>query len=89
MGLEDGAVEEGFLGGGRVVGVHVAGVGHLLVRHLSRCVRLQPVDPAVPHPVAELLLLPVQNVLRGGGVMTMIRVPESKSLIRIGYRVLF
>lgn len=31
-----------------------------------RSVGLQPVDPAVADAVAELLLLPVQNVLKNG-----------------------
>jgi len=35
-----------------------------LVRDDGRRVRLEPVDPVVPHPVGELLLLPEEHLLR-------------------------
>lgn len=47
----------------------VLGCGQLLVRHHTVCVCLEPVDPAVAHAVAELLLLAPQHVLRQVGLV--------------------
>eukprot|EP00123_Amoebidium_parasiticum_P000874 comp11789_c0_seq1/m.6394 comp11789_c0_seq1/g.6394 ORF comp11789_c0_seq1/g.6394 comp11789_c0_seq1/m.6394 type:complete len:565 (+) comp11789_c0_seq1:267-1961(+) len=62
--LEDGAVEVALLGGGRVVGEPVLGVGKLGIGDHLLGVLLEPIDPAVAHTVRELLLLAPEHLVR-------------------------
>ena len=64
MLLEDAPVEIRFLGRRGVERIARRGGGEFAIGHRLLRVRLQPVDPAVTHAVAELLLLPPQDFLR-------------------------
>src|SRR5690606_33351530 len=62
--LEDRAVEVRLLGLRRVDREAPVGGGQLAVGDLRLGMRLEPVDPAVADAVAELLLLPPQDLRR-------------------------
>jgi hypothetical protein len=61
--LENHPVVVGLLADGRVVRVRLGGVLHHLIGDLLVGEGLEAVDPAVADAVAELLFLPVQDVL--------------------------
>src|SRR5690606_10121451 len=64
VALEDRAVEIRLLGLRRVDREALVGRGQFAVGDLRLGVRLEPADPAVAHAVAELLLLPPQDLRR-------------------------
>src|SRR5690606_13835131 len=64
VALEDVPVQVGLLRQRRVDREAAGGEGELAASHLGFGVGLQPVDPCVTHPVAELLLLAPEDGLR-------------------------
>src|SRR5690606_4729257 len=64
MAFEDAPVEEGFAGRWRVERVARRGRGELAVADGLFRMRLEAVDPGVADAVAELFLLPPQDLVR-------------------------
>nr|GMD73396.1 hypothetical protein Iba_chr12fCG17960 [Ipomoea batatas] len=71
--LKDHSVIVTFLGSRGVVREDMCSVEHHFVGHMLLRVSFEPIDPAIPHAIAELFLLPVQNMLWEVGVLFIIK----------------
>lgn len=79
--LEYHPVVVGLLVDGRVVGEHLGGVVHHLIRHLLFSEGFETIDPVVANAVTELFFLPVENMLGQVRVLVVVeRLPHDPLL---------